>query len=101
MLNEEQIKVVADEVLRQTLGSSGYDHAEVSVREDHSGEESIFVTAHFRTGSHVRSGAASLDARVGLIEAMQERGERRFPYIDLFFPDDEFPEDAGVAEAAE
>ena len=88
MMTNEEIQLVADQVLQVSLGESGFDHAEVSAGEDHSGERAIFVTAHFREGAGITDGGASLNARVHLMNALQDKGENRFPYLRFSYADD-------------
>lgn len=88
-MTDEQIRRLAEDVLRPTLGPFGFDHAEVRLAEDHDGDPSIFVEAHFRRGSQPTPGHATLTASGDLFRAFLKRGDVRFPYLEHHFEDDE------------
>jgi hypothetical protein len=88
-MTEEQIRRLAEDVLRPTLGPFGFDHAEVRFGEDHGGDPAIFVEAHFRKGSEPTPGRATVKASGDLFRAFFERGDHRFPYLEHRFEDDE------------
>lgn len=100
MLTLEQITDIADQVLRSTLGGSGYDKVEVRTGLDHEGEPSLFLTAHFKPAAGVTNAKLALDARVALWTALRERNDERFPYIRFVYPDDLSPVDDGDHEEA-
>jgi hypothetical protein len=92
-MNNEQVATVADEILRPRLGPLGLDRIEVASGEDHDGDPALFVTAHFRQGSEVPNGEILSGALGALHEALQKRGELRFPYLNHRFHNDEEFED--------
>jgi hypothetical protein len=88
----EVLTNVIDEVLRKTLGSYGFEHAEVQFREDHEGEQALFITANLKPGASFVEGRVSDEAHRQVIEALLERGESRFPYLYIRHPDQERPD---------
>ncbi|MCJ2068642.1 hypothetical protein MKK75_07480 [Methylobacterium sp. J-030] len=88
-MTEGEIRTLANEILGRTLGSSGYERVEVRPGFDHSGEPSLFVKAVFRPGSGVTDGGRLNGANADLRMRLMERGEDRFPYLDVEYPDDE------------
>lgn len=97
-MNDEQVAAVANETLRLRLGPLGLDRVEVSSGEDHDGDPALFFTAHFRRGSEVPTGAILLDALGALHQALQKKGEHRFPYLDHRFHNEEGFEDEDLKE---
>jgi hypothetical protein len=88
-MTENELRDVANEVLRETLGAHGFEHADVQPAVDHDGEPSLFVTAHFRARAGITDGAASTRALSSLRLRLLDLGEDRFPYIRYDYPDDE------------
>lgn len=88
-MTENEIRNVANEVLREALGPHGFEHADVHPAANHDGEPSLFVTAHFRPRAGVTDGAASTRALSSLRLRLLDLGEDRFPYIRYEYPDDE------------
>jgi hypothetical protein len=97
-MTNEQLAAVADESLRPRLGPLGLDRIQVAAGEDHDGDPALFVTVHFRRGSEVPSGEILSDALGTLHEALQKRGEHRFPYLTPRFHNDEGFEDEDLEE---
>lgn len=89
----EEIRRIAEDVLKPTLGPHGLDHAEIRLEDNQDGEPSIFVVAHFRKGSAPTPGRASLAASGDLARAFYDVGELRFPYLVHRFEDDEMAVD--------
>ena len=89
MLTESEIRTIASEILARTLGSSGYERVEVHPGFDHSGEPSLFLKAVFKPGSGVTDGGRLNGANADLRMQLLERGEDRFPYLNVEYPDDE------------
>lgn len=92
LLSDEEVLAIADEVLKQQLGSVGFDHAEASSGTDHSGEAAIYVRAVLKPGTPILGGKYSSKAHEALDHALMSRGETRFPYFSLHHPDGETPE---------
>ena len=92
-MTDEEVRAVADRVLRQTLGSFGYTKVLVRSGYDHDGDPALFLRAHFKPGSGPVPGGPSNGALSALSDALYARGEHRFPYLTHYYPDDEFPED--------
>lgn len=88
-MTKDQIRTIAEEVLRPTLGPFGFDHAEIRLDDDHDGDPSIFVEAHFRKGSEPTPGHATLEASGDLFRAFFKRGDPRFPYLEHHFEDED------------
>jgi hypothetical protein len=80
MLTNQEITGIADEVLRATLGSSGFEHAQVMDDVDQDGELALMVTARFKAGARL-DGEVVLNALSSLRDGLLARGEGRFPYL--------------------
>ncbi|AYO85690.1 hypothetical protein [Methylobacterium brachiatum] len=88
-MTEGEIHTIANEILSRTLGSSGYERVEVQPGFDHAGEPSWFLKAVFKPGSGVTDGRRLNGANADLRMKLLERGEDRFPYLNVEYPDDE------------
>ena len=93
-LTDDEAQVIADRVLGQKLGSSGFDHAEVHAGFDHDGEEALFVVAVLKPGSGILPADIYAGAYGAVDEALRARGERRFSYFRVSRPDEPI-DDAG------
>ena len=92
-MTEDEIRTLADDVLRRTLGEFGYEAVEVSSALDHDEAPALFVTARLKAGSAMIRGEIFAVAHGALSHALLERGETRFPYLRTWHPDDERAED--------
>ncbi|MEH3145537.1 MAG: hypothetical protein PGN34_09330 [Methylobacterium frigidaeris] len=100
MMSDADVTLLADRVLSQVLAGAGFETAHAEARPNHEGEEALFITVRFRPGAGVTSGSVSADAMVTLRDALQSRGDQRFPYLLYDYPDDEPPFEAEESEAA-
>lgn len=91
---------IIDAVLREKLGSYGFDHAEVKADVDHDGEPALFIDAVLKPNSQLVEGKIYSEAIGALSSALLRLGERRFPYLLLRHPDDEPAEPPSTAESA-
>ena len=99
-MTDDEVRAVADEVLRERLGPLGFRRALVRSGFDHHGDPALFIRAHFEPGSGP-TGANPLGAALSALhDAFLERGETRFPYLSHYYPDDDFPEDVTPEAAA-
>jgi hypothetical protein len=89
MLTAAALQEIAKDVLTRVLGKHGFDRAEIRFGEDHDGAQAILVDVYFREGSSAPPGDATIDAISGLAEALEDRGETRFPYLQPHFVGDE------------
>jgi hypothetical protein len=92
-MTEDEIRSLADHVLRQTLGAYGYESVDVSSALDHDEAPALFVTARLKPGSPMVRGEFFAAAHGALSQALLERAETRFPYLRMWHPDDERAED--------
>ena len=81
MLTNAEITGIADEVLRATLGPSGFERAQVMDDVDQDGEPALMVTARFKAGAHLDNGEVVVNALSALRDKLLARGEERFPYL--------------------
>ena len=81
-MKEDDVRALADAVLKPILGSAGFTSSDVEARRDHDGEDSLFVIVHFSPDAAVASGRTYLDAQVAMADALVERGEHRFSYLE-------------------
>lgn len=99
-MTDDEVGLVADAVLRETLGSLGFKRVLVRSGFDHDGDPALFIRAHFEPGSRPTGGNTLGAALSALHDALLERGEARFPYLSHYYPDDEFPENVTPEAAA-
>ena len=99
MLTTEQATELANEILAEQLGPSGFAYAEVSPGEDHDGDASLFLKVHFRPRSGVTQGERSAEARAALRQTLRDRGDERLVYLRYVYPD-AVPSDPDAEEAA-
>jgi hypothetical protein len=92
-MTEDEIRSLADRVLRETLGAYGYESVEVISAPDHDEAPALFVRAILKPGSAMVRGEFFAAAHAALSQALLERGETRFPYLRMWHPDDERAED--------
>jgi hypothetical protein len=81
----EELVTLAEAALRPRLGRLGLEHVEVSAREDHDGDPSLFVTAHYKPGSEIPKGDLLSEALSDLNLTLRDAGETRFAYLDHRF----------------
>ena len=86
-MTRDDVRMLADEVLRPILGPVGFTSSDVEEKENHAGEDAFFVHVHFAPGSTVADGPIYTDAVMGVLNALRERGERRFPYLQWAYPE--------------
>lgn len=91
LLANEAVRSIADDVLRATLGASGFERSDVREGVDSDGEPALFITARFKRGVGAADGKAAMSALTGLRAALQQHGEERFPFLRFDYPDDEIP----------
>lgn len=84
-----ELDALVNEVLRDTLGPSGFDHADVQERVDHDGDKALLITAYFRPDADMTISRPSLKALGELRLRLLDRDEERFPYLGFSFPADE------------
>lgn len=94
----EDLTRIIDDVLRTKLGPHGFDHAEVKEGADHAGEDALFIDAFLKPNSALVGGRVANEAHGAVSDALLERGERRFPYFLIRYPDDEPAEPPSMEE---
>ncbi len=92
-MTRDDVRELADEVLKPILGPVGFTSSDVEERENHAGEDAFFVNVHFAPGSTIADGEVYIDATSEVRAALQARGEGRFPYLLWTYPED--PNDYG------
>ena len=99
MMTEDEVRMLADQVAARSLGPWGFATSDVEARPDHDGDAAFFVTLHFKPGSAVADAHAYSDALSDLRHGLQQRGEIRFPYLNLDYPDDPPPFEDDIESA--
>ena len=84
----EDVRVLANEVLRPTLGPVGFTSAEVEVGENDVGEDAFFVKVHFKPGSRAADGRVYNDALWNMWNALRSRGEQRYAHLLWSYAED-------------
>lgn len=99
-MTDDEVRSVADIILRDKLGQFGFDASQVTSGRDHDGDPALFIVAGFKPGSGPVPGKASNEALGALSDALLAKGEERFPYLSHRYPDDERPEDGSPAASS-
>ena len=86
MLSDPENQEIVTKVLAQRLQSLGFERANVKGGHDQEGEPALFVEAFFSLPSDRVRAHDLVDAQVALIDALNSRGEARFPYLTYRFP---------------
>ncbi len=99
-MTEEEVRTASDGILRRMLADRGYDRVEVIAALDHDDLPALFITAVLKPRSPLVRGADFSAVLTDISQMLLERGERRFPYLQLSHPDDERSEDDWRREAS-
>ena len=93
----DEIKTVTVRSLKETLGSFGFERADVAAGVDHDGDNALFVTAYFASTSQPAGERPLVHAMGSLRRHLLDSGEERFPYLRSDFPDEDIlaDDDAG------
>lgn len=93
-MNDVEIQLIADRVLRSQLARFGYQRAEVRSGLDYSNEPAVYIDAVLGEGAPSLEPNTLMDAHLALSNALLEKGEERFPYLQTKrLDDDDRPED--------
>ena len=92
-MNDSEIGLIADRVLRSAFKSYGFERAEVRSGRDNGDEPAVYVDAVLGEGAPALSGSVVIDAHVALSHELLARGEERFPYLRTRRLGDELPND--------
>ncbi len=90
-MTRDDIRALADEVLRPLLGPVGFEFSDIVEKENSVGEDALYVTAHMTPEAQLEPGVIYTDALVAMQDALTHRGERRFAYLKYDFPADPPP----------
>ncbi|MFN3685235.1 hypothetical protein [Salinarimonas sp.] len=88
-MTEEEIRGVVEPILRRHLEPFGFEAAEVASGRDHGGNPAIFISARYRPTDPEEAGKARIHASLAVRDALESRGEERYPYIRHLIPDPE------------
>ena len=88
-MRRAEVDAVVDEVLRETLGASGFHHATIVERPDESGRDSFYVNVHFEPQPTTIQALPVLEVLGQLRQRLLDGDEERFPYVHYVLPDDE------------
>lgn len=92
-MNDADIQVVADRVLRAELGKFGYQRTEVRSGFDHSDDPAVYVDAVLGVGAPPFEATTLFEAHAALSRALLAEGEERFPYLRTRRLGDDLPDD--------
>lgn len=93
-MNDVEIKAIADRVLRSQLAQFRFEGVEVRSGLDYSNEPAIYIDAVLGEGAPSLEPNTLMDAHLALSNALLEKGEERFPYLQTKrLGDDDRPED--------
>ena len=85
MLPTEKVRETVDQILTTQLGES-FEHAEIRIGEDHSGDKALFIKAFFKPRALFPSGRVSNHAATQLRFRLLDQGDERFPYLNMGYP---------------
>ncbi|MGJ0506625.1 MAG: hypothetical protein ACR652_05710 [Methylocystis sp.] len=80
-MNDSEIQALADSVLRTRLGRFGFQRAEVRSGVDYSNDPAVYVDAVLGEGAPSLEPDTLMNAHLALSDALLEKGEERFPYL--------------------
>ena len=87
-MTRDDVRTLADEVLKPILGSVGFAYSDVIERADSVGENALYVTVHMAPDAEYRPSFRYSDALMAIQDALVDRGESRFAYLKYDFPSD-------------
>ena len=88
-MTKQELATIAETVLRPELDVFGYDRVTIREDVDHENEPSLFVDVFLKAGSPLIKGETSNSAHHALGQSLLGRGEARFPYLRIRYPDGE------------
>jgi hypothetical protein len=86
-MTDEEISEVVSGLLHQQFADLEFDHSTVASEEDYDGSSIIRVVAHFRDGP-VPAAVRLIDAGHDIRTELIKRGDERFVFLDVAFPND-------------
>ena len=90
---DEEAEGVAKSAVVRLFGQEAIDHIEVFPTEDRDGDDGLSVTVFLKTARETVSGTRLIDTIAAVSEALEEIGDRRFPYVTFLAPGYEHAED--------
>lgn len=84
-----EIRTLIEQTLREALQNHGLRTVTIRADEDHAGEPALFIEAEYDLKDEPFDFAVSLPLLTRLRDLLWDRGERRFPYIEHNFPDEQ------------
>jgi hypothetical protein len=92
MLTTAQVAQIADRILRDRLGTFGYDRVEVQEGSDEDDRPALFLKGIMREDAPLVPGDRLNATLFAVNGALLEEHEERFPYFVLTRENDESPE---------
>lgn len=86
LMTDEEINRLVEPILRKWLSASGFRRSKTRSGEDHDGDPSLFITAHFERGRMPNS-LALLRSAGEIRHRLRAAGDTRFPYVQPRIPD--------------
>lgn len=90
-MTENEIRPVADGVLREHLAAFGYRGVSVRVEPDQDGNAAIGISAQIKSPPDSIEKLPLLAVAGAMRRALLERGEDRFPYVSYTYPTETSP----------
>jgi hypothetical protein len=85
-MTDQEINRLVEPILRKWLSPYGFRRSVTRSGEDHAGDPSLFVAAHFEAG-HIPDPTDFLDAIGEIRRTLEARGDKRYPYVEPKVPD--------------
>ena len=96
MMTDDQVRELAERVLRPILEPSGYESVDAVPKSSDEGDSTLLVTVRFKQDSQADSDDA-INARIALRRALQEAGDPRVPHFRYDFRGEEIPAETDPA----
>jgi len=94
---DEAAERAISSVINHLIGKSEVDSVRVYSADDHTGEPALHVLIDWTNKNARPSGAESIRVVKAMLDALQDIGDDRFPYVNFSAPGDEQAEDTRSA----
>jgi hypothetical protein len=80
----DAVTAAINNLLKERMDRYGFDHAEIRIDDDHTGEPALFIDAYYHLGEPLET-LQLLRLLTDLRNGLVRQGERRFPYVRHHF----------------
>lgn len=97
-MTDDEIRILTQSALVKAMGTEAPTEIIVKSGFDHDGDAALFIDAILAPKAGLVPGEKSNSAIWSVRSSLVEKGELRFPYLNLKHPDDVYPDDSTVAD---